>query len=37
MDANKAEGWLEKLERDRVLMEGWPEYHVGLINGALVV
>jgi len=37
VDAGKAEGWLEKLERGRVLMEGWPEYHVGLINGALVV
>jgi hypothetical protein len=33
----KAERWLEKLEKGRVLMEGWPEYYVGLINGALVV
>jgi hypothetical protein len=37
VDANKAEGWLEKLERGRVLMEGWPEYHVGLVEGALRV
>jgi hypothetical protein len=37
IDAGKAELWLEKLERGRVLKEGWPEYHVGLINGALVV
>ncbi|MFZ8837713.1 MAG: hypothetical protein ACO2PM_02045 [Pyrobaculum sp.] len=33
----KAERWLEKLERGRVLMEGWPKYHVGLTSGALVV
>jgi hypothetical protein len=26
--AGKAEGWLEKLERRRVLMEGWPKYLV---------
>ncbi|AKT35288.1 hypothetical protein PYWP30_01671 [Pyrobaculum sp. WP30] len=37
MDANKAEGWLEKLERGRVLKEGWPEYLVRLVEGALVV
>jgi hypothetical protein len=38
VDAGKAEGWLEKLEKGRVLREGWPEYHVGLTrNGALVV
>jgi hypothetical protein len=36
VDAGKAERWLEKLERGRVLMEGWPEYHVGLTrSGAL--
>jgi hypothetical protein len=29
--------WLKKLERGRVLREGWPEYHVGLTEGALVV
>jgi len=33
VDANKAEGWLEKLERGRVLMEGWPRYYVGLSGG----
>ena len=33
----KAESWLEELERGRVLMEGWPEYYVGLNKGALVV
>ena len=38
VDAGKAEGWLEKLERGRVLMEGWPKYYVGLArSGALVV
>ncbi|MFZ8837395.1 MAG: PaRep2b protein [Pyrobaculum sp.] len=38
VDAGKAEGWLEKLERGRVLMEGWPEYYVGLVrSGALMV
>ncbi len=38
VDVGKAEGWLEKLERGRVLMEGWPKYHVGLArSGALRV
>ncbi len=38
VDVKKAESWLEKLERGRVLMEGWTEYHVGLTrNGALMV
>jgi hypothetical protein len=37
VDASKAEGWLEKLEKGRVLKEGWPEYYVGLKDGALVV
>jgi hypothetical protein len=38
VDAGKAEGWLEKLEKGRVLKEGWPEYYVGLTrNGALVI
>jgi hypothetical protein len=38
VDEKKAEGWLEKLEEGRVLMEGWPEYYVGLArSGALVV
>jgi Fe2+ transport system protein FeoA len=30
VDEKKAEGWLEKLERGRVLMEGWPKYLVRL-------
>jgi hypothetical protein len=37
VDAGKAEGWLEKLEKGLTLMEGWPKYEVGLIEGALVV
>jgi len=38
VDERKAEGWLEKLERGRVLKEGWPRYHVGLArSGALEV
>jgi hypothetical protein len=37
IDAGKAESWLEKLEKGRVLKEGWPKYHVGLVEGALVV
>jgi len=37
MDEKRAERWLKKLERGRVLMEGWPKYHVGLAEGALVV
>jgi hypothetical protein len=38
VDEKKAEGWLEKLERGRVLKEGWPRYHVGLArSGALEV
>ena len=38
VDAGKAEGWLKKLEEGRVLMEGWPKYHVGLArSGALRV
>ena len=38
VDAGKAEGWLEKLERGRVLMEGWPKYLVRLSSsGALEV
>ncbi len=37
IDASKAEGWLEKLERGLTLMEGWPRYHVGLKEGALEV
>jgi hypothetical protein len=38
VDAGEAEGWLEKLEKGRVLEEGWPKYKVGLTHsGALVV
>jgi nucleotide-binding universal stress UspA family protein len=38
VEASKAEGWLEKLERGLVLKEGWPKYEVGLArSGALVV
>ncbi len=33
----KAKRWLEKLERGRVLREGWPKYNVELVEGALVV
>jgi tetratricopeptide (TPR) repeat protein len=38
IDASKAEGWLERLEKGRVLMEGWPKYEVRLArSGALEV
>ena len=37
VDADKAERWLEKLERGRALREGWPKYNVQLTEGALVV
>ena len=37
IDASKAEGWLEKLEKGLTLREGWPRYHVGLKEGALEV
>ncbi len=37
VDAGKAEGWLEKLEKGRVLREGWPKYLVKLKDGALEV
>jgi len=37
VDAIKAEGWLERLERGRALMEGWPKYLVRLAKSALVV
>ncbi len=36
--AGRSKGWLEKLERGRVLMEGWPKYLVRLArSGALEV
>jgi hypothetical protein len=37
VDAGKTEGWLEELEKGRVLKEGWPRYEVGLAKGALMV
>ena len=37
VDAGRAERWLEKLERGRVLREGWPKYLVRLNEGALEV
>jgi hypothetical protein len=38
VEAGKAERWLEKLERGRVLKEGWPKYLVRLArSGALEV
>ena len=37
VDADKAERWLEKLEKGRALREGWPKYNVQLTEGALVV
>jgi hypothetical protein len=38
VNTNTAERWLKKLEKGRVLKEGWPKYSVGLSgNGALVV
>jgi len=37
VETGKAERWLEKLEKGRVLKEGWPRYEVGLVKEALVV
>ncbi len=37
VNTNTAERWLEKLEKGRVLMEGWPKFHVRLKDGALVI
>ncbi len=37
VDAGMAEGWLEKLEEGRVLMDDWPKYNVRLVEGVLVV
>jgi hypothetical protein len=33
VDAGNAEDWLKKLEKRRVLKEGWPKYYVGLSSG----
>ncbi|MFP3168218.1 MAG: PaRep2b protein, partial [Thermoproteus sp.] len=38
VDADKAERWLDKLEKGRAAREGWPKYYVGLDHsGALEV
>ncbi len=38
LDEKRAERWLKKLERGRVLMDGWPKYNVKLSSsGALEV
>jgi len=37
VEAEKAERWLRKLERGRMLKEGWPKYEIGLAKGALEV
>ncbi len=37
VNASKAERWLEKLERGRVLKEGWPKYEMGLSGGGALV
>jgi hypothetical protein len=36
VDAGRAEGWMEKLEKGLTLREGWPRYNVQLTEGALV-
>ncbi len=36
VDARRAEGWLEKLERGRALKEGWPKYEVGLSSSGVL-
>jgi hypothetical protein len=37
VEAGKAERWLKKLEKGRVLMEGWPKYKVRLVKSALEI
>ena len=37
VDEKRAERWLEKLEKGRVLKEGWPKYNIQLTRGALTV
>jgi hypothetical protein len=37
VDEKKAERWLDKLERGRMLKKEWPKYLVRLVDGALVV
>jgi len=37
VEAGKAKRWLKKLERGRVLMEGWPKFKVRLVKSALEI
>ncbi len=37
VDEKRAKRWLEELEGGLTLINGWPRYHVGLVEGALVV
>jgi hypothetical protein len=38
VDKKKAERWLKKLEKGRVLREGWPKYEIGLSgSGGLMI
>jgi len=37
VEAGRAERWLKKLEKGRVLKEGWPKYSIRLAKGALEV
>jgi hypothetical protein len=37
VDANKAEGWLKKLEKGLTLKEGWPKYNIQLTKGTMVI
>ncbi len=37
VDEKRAKRWLEELEGGLTLIDGWPRYHVGLVEGALVV
>jgi hypothetical protein len=37
VDEKKAKRWLEKLEKGRVLMEGWPKCEVRLTEGGLMI
>ncbi len=37
VDEKRAERWLKKLEKGRMLKEGWPMYYVGLNDGSPVV
>jgi len=37
VNTNTAERWLEKLEKGRVLREGWPKYEVELSGGGALV